>query len=204
MPDFQEPPIGRGDILDSSAGHDINTWLGAEKDFPADDFDAVGVMGKLRANVNSTVRCRLVKNNSGIVLSAKQIVVLNEDGTEIDGLVRLGTNAAGAERGYPIDEFIDSNGVGTADACWVVIRGIATVVTGVTADDENVITAGSAVIACTAAASTVTTTAGRAAGIEGATSVLALNLINAIGTAMSTMTTANTATDLLIDVGNLW
>jgi hypothetical protein len=171
------------------AGREV---VGTEKYFD----DRSPITGTPRSN--RLVKCRLVRNTSGGTMYAKRCVALKAgtNGTEIVG---NGTALAQPYL-YPIDEYL-VNGVRNNDCCWIVTSGPALVLTDLAGADNNVIAQGARVVGLTGA-TTGATTAGRVMEqvLTGATALLAAQVQNAIGVAMSAKTTTQTNSDLLVDV----
>lgn len=148
------------------------------------------------------VRCRIVRNVSGVTLLPKRVVSGQKTAgmftKRIDGYTTL---TAGDRLGV-IDEYLPAAGVKNGDLFWLVVEGPALCLTDIAGGAANVINVGDRVVALTAATSQATT-AGRVASqdITGATSVLGGQIENMIGRALSARTTANTNTDILVDVG---
>jgi hypothetical protein len=191
------PPMSPGEVYETT--HDVDRWTGAERS----DLDWNYSNAPATQRSNKTVVRRFVKNNSGIALLPKYLVVLSADGKEATGYARLGSDAGGSELGYPVDEFLPSAGAANGEGFYIVVEGPATVVSSKQGGAENNIASGDILIAATAAASTFSTTAGRAAVLAGATSVLALNKIAAVGIGLTAKTTDQTDADILIDVGRI-
>lgn len=197
---FQEPPIGRGEVMAST--DDGARWEGAIKLFDDIDYSASGVK-PLRSN--HKVKCLFVLNNTGAALLPKRSVPLSgvaagRYGKEVaDGYVEEGSGAAGAEQGYVVDEFLPSAGVADGEWFWLVIEGPTLALTSLAGDAENVISVNDKLVALTAATSQATT-AGRVISSGGATSVLALDELRHIGRALSAKTTDNTNNDILVYV----
>lgn len=148
-------------------------------------------------------RLRIVRNVSGVALLPKMLVrfdtTAGKVGTRVIGYAR--TTAA---EGYPVDEYLPTAGCPNNDLCYIVIEGPATVITQKAAGAPGVIGVNSWVVASTAAASTHSTTAGRVEvqDLTGATALLADQVQNRVGRALSAKTTANTDADLLIACGH--
>jgi hypothetical protein len=83
----------------------------------------------------------------------------------------------------------------------VVMEGPAVILTDLAGADNNVLNVGTVVVALTGATSGATT-AGRVApqDLTGATALLADQIQNRIGYALTAKTTANTNADVLVDV----
>lgn len=202
-----DPFFGRGETFYGAGGTPVSTdyhWLpGMEYIF--EDKAGSGVAG---GRSGKRVRVRVVKNVSGIALLGKRLVTFKTSAagdqgfeTEIDGYV-----ATDYVRAYALDEYLPSGGLPNNDLGFIVVEGPAIVSTCTAADATNVISVGDFIHAKTAANSTTTASthpSGRVqlADFTGATSVLALKIKNTIGRALSAATTANTLSDLLINVG---
>lgn len=198
----ENPPFDRGHTYYDGETIDTNN-LGGEnlegKEWVFEDVNPnTGV-----ARTGRSVRCRIVRNASGINLLPKRIAQLDTTTAGNYPGTALGYVNTTAGEGFPIDEYLPSAGVPNGDLFWIVIDGPAVVTTAVEADLTNVIAIGGWVVGVTAAASTHVTTAGRVmrAATTGATNVLRQTIQNRIGRAMSAKTTANTNVDLLIDCG---
>lgn len=158
---------------------------------------------------NKFRRMRCVRNVSGVSLLPKYAVRFKKSAandpcgfeTEVDGY-----GAVTAERIILVDDQLPSAGVANNDAFWVCVEGEHIGKTSKAGSAVNVINVGDLVVAATAAASTHSTTAGRLeVGVfTGATAVLADQIINSVGHAMTAMTTNNTDTDIRVSVGRKW
>ena len=176
------------------------------KDFVFEDVDprdqgAPG--GSVGQRSGRYVRCRIVRNVSGIALLPSRMVSGQKTAgvfrRRVDGYV---TTSAGDRLGV-VDEYLPAAGVPNGDLFWCVIAGPALVLTDLAGGATNVINVGDRVVGLTAVTSQ-STTAGRvyAQDLTGATSVLGNQIQNQIGRALSAVTTGNTNAALLIDVGN--
>ncbi len=147
------------------------------------------------------VRLRVCRNNSGAVLKGKRTVKFNKTAGKPWSDV-AGYSTVTAERSGVIDEYLPPAGVPAGDLFYVVVEGPCLVQTGSAADATNSIAVGDALHATTGA-TTGATTAGRVgdAVFTGATAVLAGQIQNVVGYAMSAMTTAQTNTDILMNAG---
>jgi hypothetical protein len=150
---------------------------------------------------NRTVRVRVVRNRSGATLSGKRAVsyasTAGKVEIEVSGYARIGSAKA-----HIVDDFLNANGVPDKDLFYVVVEGPCLAKTPLEGDALNVFAVGDLLHALTAA-TTGATTAGRlvAATLTGATSVLANQIANVVGRALSAKTTANTNADILIHAG---
>lgn len=147
------------------------------------------------------VKVRICRNNSGITLLGKRAAKFNIVAGKVDQDVS-GYADVTSERSYIIDDLLPALGVPNGDLFFVVIEGPCLARTGLAADGTNVLVAGDLLHALTAA-TTGATTSGRVgpAVLTGATSVLALQILNIVGRALSAKTTANTNADVLINAG---
>lgn len=189
---------GTNDLLPFQIGSTFGTttstvgveWEGRE--FNIMDMDYTTNPAKPRAATNGTEikRIRVVRNVSGISLLPGYLVSFKagQYGKQVDGY----TTTTAAE-GYPVDEFLVSTGVANNDLFYITVGGPASVVTSLAADATDVFSAGSVLVALTAATSQATT-AGRvsAQDLTGATANLGNQVMNRVGVAISASTTANT------------
>lgn len=197
MARLENPPFGRGETWFSGTG--------------ATTTDPVSVVGKewVFEDINPTtrevrsnkyVRCRAVRNNSGIALLPRRIAQFSTTAGSFSHEV-TGYTRTTAQRGYLIDEYLPSTGVVDKDVFWIVIEGPAEGITDLASVDT--ISVGDKLVALTAVTSQATT-AGRVDAIDltGATEVLANQVLHYLGHAMSAKTSGNTNTAILIDVGH--
>lgn len=148
-------------------------------------------------------RVRIVRNVSGVALLPKMLVRFDTAAGKVGARV-IGYARTTAAEGYPVDEYLPTAGVPNNDLFYIVIEGPATVLTSKAASAVNVIGVNAWVVAATAAASTHSTTAGRVEvqDLTGATALLADQVQNRVGRALTAKTTANTDADLLLTVGH--
>lgn len=189
-------PIDTANLL---GGH----LLGQTKDFEDNDWGSFESAKPSRSA--RKVRCMLVRNMSGVTLYGKRLVAMNPRTFEVSGYT-----ITTAQKGYPSDEFLGSNGVPHGDVFWIVVSGpavVKTMMTGQTADIavDDLIYAATHNAASTAAGTT---------GVPGRPDSFAITALttpaqgltmaraarNAF-TALSAATTGQTNTDLLVDVG---
>ena len=143
--------------------------------------------------------CRRVRNVSGISLERRRLVKWQSGyrNRRVDGYCAIDAE----EVAGVVDEAIGSNGVPNHDLFWLEQRGPCLVKPPLAASALNVVNIGDKLIALTAATSQATT-AGRwqpYAATTGTTTAMS-SVFNYIGIAMSAATTANTQTDLLVDL----
>lgn len=198
----ENPPFPRGGTFYNGGTIDSNNLGGTNLEgsrwyFPDQDLS---VAGTRKTRTNRVVTCMIVRNVSGIALLPKRLANLQASGLNFMGRVD-GYATTTAALGYPIDEWLPAAGVPANDLFYIVIDGPATVLTDIAAAAGNVIAVGGVVVALTAVTSQ-STTAGRVSvnDLTGATALLANQVQNRIGYALSAKTTANTNADLLIDV----
>lgn len=191
---INQMPFDIGATAGVSALADEVHWEGALFEVPDKDY-TIGT-NPIKARVatdsqNATKIVRCVRNNSGIALLPGRIVryKAGSEGFRVDGYT-----CTTAERGAGIvDPFLPAAGVADKDLFYITVNGCDAVLTSLTANEEAVFSAGSVLIALTAATSQATT-AGRvtAQDLTGATALLGNQLQNRIGVALSASTTANT------------
>ena len=193
----ENPPFGRGETWyngGTATTSDPTAVVGKEWVF--EDVDP----GTKAVRSNKYVRCRAVRNNSGISLLPRRIAQFSTTAGSFSHEV-TGYTTVVAKRGFLIDEFLPSTGVPDKDVFWVVVEGPAEGITDLAAVDT--IAVGDRLVALTAVTSQATT-AGRVdlQDLGGATTALGEQAMNYIGFAMSAKTSANTNTAILIDVGH--
>ncbi len=183
---------------------------GATKVFEDINWAATGLK-TVRTQARS-VTCRLVRNMSGVTLYAKTLVVVDPSNpNRVTGRARVLF-----EEAYPVDEFLPATGVPHGDLFWIVLSGPAVILTPMTGAEFNAVSIalndfiGAATTngGSTAAGSTVP--AGRAAGLVPVNVALTTNTqylqllrdaTTYVGRAMSAMTSGQTNSNLLVDVG---
>ena len=172
-------------------------WEGRE--FVVEDLDYSSSPFKPRAYGNQITykTVRIVRNVGSFTMLPKRLASFKTTayGRQVDGYAT--TTAA---EGYPIDEFLISTGVVNNDLFYIVVDGPATVLTDPAVSSNNTITAGSTILVALTAVTSQSTTAGRIApqDLTGATSLLALQVQNRIGIALTGITsTGNTANSIL-------
>lgn len=197
MSSKQNMPFARGQTAGVTATTDLTQFEGM-----------VFIVPDTKYGTGRDVRLRCVRNNTGIALSAKQLVVFtNANKMAVDGLTRLGpAAAAGPDHGVPVDDAYGSVTIAAGDLFYVIEAGPCMLVVSKTAGYESSIATGDILTAATAAASTHTTTAGRVAAgtlaITGNTAQGMLkSIFNHLGRAISARTTAETGADILVMIG---
>jgi hypothetical protein len=163
--------------------------------------------------VGRPVKAMIVRNESGVALLGKRVAKLTATAgyaglTSIDGYATV--LATGRHAFLPN---LPSAGVADDDLCWVVLEGPTTVLTAIDGADFNgAITAGNPLVNATGT-TTQATTSGRISNVtfvvatDGNSSVglRATSLcLNVLGVALSTRTTSETATDLLVHATIRW
>jgi hypothetical protein len=196
----ENPPFPRGETffnggtVDATSGAHLE---GTEWTFEDLDLSQSGVKPQ---RTNLPVVCKIVRNTSGVALEPKrlcrfELTAGNDCGGQVDGYV---TTTAAKVDGV-IDEWLPTAGCPANDLCWVVVEGPTQVLTALSNRSADT-AVGGIVIAITAATSQCTT-AGRIDNqdLTGATALLAAQVQNRIGYAMSLVTTASTNTSCLIN-----
>jgi hypothetical protein len=200
----ENPPFARGETFYNGETIDTNNLGGINLEGAEWVFEDVHASTGV-ARTGRPVRCRVVRNSSGVNLLPKRLVKFEagalEFGSRVDGYAIAGA-ANTPEAGYPLDEYLPAAGVPTNDLCWIVIEGPAKVMTSI-ADMASDLGIGGWSVAVTAATSQATT-AGRIIPqlLTGATAPLAANVQNRVGRALSGAITTSTAADVVVDVGH--
>jgi hypothetical protein len=202
---YEYPPMELGEVLSGkdADGNLINEdRLGQVFEFPAQRLTGGPRAAKGRTT-GKAIRAVLLRNTSGIALTAKRVGTLayataGEAGIEtVDGYCDL----TAERRCVIIDSFLTST-VADDDIFWGILNGRCTVTTTLAAGELSNIAAGAPLLAATAVTSQAVT-AGRVQNVtlpgqtgDTATFQAAINLI---GFALSARTTGETGSDLLID-----
>lgn len=208
---YVEPPFGLNETYKGkdADGNLINQeLLGKIYFFPVKgSTDAAG-----RA-CGRPIKAMIVRNESGGALLGKRIVKFTATAgysnlTSIDGYATVL-----ATGGHAFLPSLPSAGVADDDLCFVVLEGPTTVLTPIAGADFNgAITAGNPLVNSTGT-TTGATTSGRISNVtfvvatDGNSSVglRAVSLcLNVLGVALSTRTTSETATDLLVHATVRW
>jgi hypothetical protein len=187
---YENLPFARGSTFGATATTDA-VHLDGKEYIHQDRYYGTGMF----------VRVRICRNNSGQAILPKTAVKFNL--TAGKGRYDVaGSSTVTAEPSGIADEFLPTSGVPDKDLFYVVVEGPTIARTSMAGSAENVITVGDKLHALTGA-TTGATTAGRVytALFTGATSVLAGQIQNVVGTALSAKTTANTNADVLINAG---
>jgi hypothetical protein len=202
----ENPPFGLGETFSNNFATSGSTADGTQyegKEYVFEDNDPVAKLSR----TNQYKRVRIVRNISAGNLLPKRLVQFgltpNSNGAyggQVDGYA---FNAA--QRCYPVDEFLPAAGVEPNDLFYIVVDGPAVILTDLATLNPN-IAVGDNLVNQTGATSGATT-AGRLINqntanlTNGATSVLANQIQNLIGRAMSAATTNQTNTGILVQVG---
>jgi hypothetical protein len=200
----ENPPFDRGHTYYDGETIDTNDLGGVNLEGKEWVFEDVHPTTGV-ARTGRSVRCRIVRNTSGANMLPKLLARFETDGTEYGSRVD-GYTATLAQEGYPIDEYLPAAGVPTNDLFWIVIEGPATcITTQLPAADSTVFSVGDWVVAETAVTSQQVTLAGHIEAqitTGGHTDLLRNQIMNRVGRALSAATTADTGTDILVDVGH--
>lgn len=206
MSKLEEPPFGRGTTLTNSsvASTDFAGWVGKEYWFENQLWAGSSPASLRPSGSNQYQVCVVARNVSAGALIPSKLVSAKVDqtaGYQVDGYT---TTTAQAVAGV-VDEFLPSGGVAVNECFWLQIAGEAIVLTDLAAGANNLLPAGTVLVALTAITSG-STTAGRVApqDVTGATTALSAQLSNAIGVALSAKTTANTNVGTLIRLYRKW
>lgn len=172
---------------------------------PHDFNDTAAVAGPDGRRSGRRRRAVLVRNASTLTLEAKRIVKWQSGfrGRRVDGYCNVDSEAVAGV----VDDTIGSNGVVPGDLFWLLREGPALCHPSLAANAENVISVDDMLIALTAVTSGATT-AGRVVSWNALTSTAAQatdgtaarRTFNRIGRALSARTTAQTTSDVLVDL----
>jgi hypothetical protein len=196
----ENPPFDRGETFYQGDTIDTNNLGGVELEGMEWVFEDVHPRTGIK-RTGRPVRCRIVRNVGAAALLPKRLCrfVLTSGlyGLRVDGYAT--TTAA---EGYPLDEYLPDAGLAVNDLGWLVMDGPAVCLTPL-ADGSADLTVGNSVVAITGATSGATTS-GRVENqvLTGATALLANQVQNRVGRAMTTRVTNSTNTDILVDVGH--
>lgn len=160
---------------------------------------AVGVQKKLSEAPLTSI---LVRNNSGVALLPKRLVVWETRFKTVDGY----SSSTAIEVAGVVDPFLPAAGVPNGDIFHLLVDGPVLIKSQLSALPAGGVSVGDLVYAITAATSQATT-AGRFTPWGGTFSITQTTdgtagkvIRNAIGRAMSALTSGNTDTDTLIDL----
>lgn len=201
---YAQPPFGLGETYQGtdSSGNLINTkQLGKVYDHPAHNLSSTAVRSAKSRRTGHVVRAIILRNESGVTLYGKRLARLTQ--TAGYSLVES-VDGYSASLRQPlvvwIDEFLVTDGVADDDLFWGVISGPITVLTPtVPADFIETITVGAQLIAATAS-TTQSTLSGRPCNITIGNDTESHETSRwTVGTALSTVVSASTDSDLLIN-----
>lgn len=205
MSRLENPPFERGQTFYNGGTIDSNNLGGRNhegKDWLFEDINwSTSTAGIRQHRSNRYVLCRCVRNTGAAALLPKRLVTY--DGSALV----FGARVAGYSRTTAqfahgvVDEWLPAAGVPVNDLFWLTIAGPTLCLTALEADANNLIPVATVLVALTAVTSGATT-AGRVRpqDLTGATALLGDQVQNAIGRALSAMTTANTGADVLIEM----
>lgn len=209
----ENPYFARGTTF--NAGNTINTspfdgvYLEG-KEFIFEDVDpraaAASPGSSPGQRTGRYVKCRIVRNVSGIALLPMRLVSGDTTAPRYTTRANGYTDLAAQDWLGVVDEYLPAAGVPANDLFWVTVAGPTLILTDLAGGANNVIAVGTRMVALTAATSQATT-AGRVypQDLTGATAVLGGQVYGVVGRALSAMTTAQTNTGVLVDMGgNDW
>lgn len=194
----ENPPVDRGSWLEDGIAIDTANPIDPHlegKEWVFEDYSPTTGLSRSGRNV----RCRLVRNNSGIALLPRRCVQFDTTTAGKYGSSVTGYANTTAQDCAVVDEYLPSAGAPNGALFWVVVEGPTEVLTDLAGGANNPFNLGSTVVALTAVTSGATT-AGRVApqDLTGSTANLGNQIQNALGYALTAKTTANTNAALLI------
>lgn len=200
----ESPPFPRGSTFYDGATIDSANLGGVDlegREWVFEDLDLTTAGAKAH-RTNFQVRCRIVRNSSGVTIVPNRVVTYQSTnwGKRIDGMCDLlSENAAGV-----VDEWLPTAGVVANDLFWIVVEGPAMCNTTGAAITET-INVGDWVVAASAAASTGGTLAGRIQSqLSNAATLPLINQVqNRLGRAMTARTADNTNSNTLVYIKHL-
>lgn len=198
------PPFPRGTYESSG---DYDHMLGRE--WEVEDLDHSQTSGATKHRSGEMVRIRLVKNSSGFALLPKRLAAFSTTAGE-NGRIVKGYSITTNGVAYPVDEFLPAAGVPDGAYFYIVTRGPAAVLIGLSSAENNADIAVGAPLAAISGATSGATTAGRLGSLsvtgssqatEYATILTAA--LNSVGRAISSaLSNATTGTNsILVHVG---
>lgn len=161
-----------------------------------DDYPGSGGVRVKRSD--SQVYAVLVRNVSGITLTPGRQVSWKAGfrGRRIDGF----TTTTAQEVAGVVDDQLPAAGVANNDLFWLLTKGPVLLKTPLAGGAGNVFAEGDVLVALTAATSQATTAGRPAVLASAATTNTAAAIINRFARVMSAMTTAQTNTNMLVDL----
>lgn len=161
-----------------------------------DDYPGSGGVRVKRSD--SQVYAVLVRNVSGITLTPGRTVSWKAGfrGRRIDGF----TTTTAQEVAGVVDDQLPAAGVANNDLFWLIVKGPVLIKTPLAAGAGSVFAEGDVLVALTAATSQATTAGRPAVLASAATTNTAAAIINRYARVMSAMTTAQTNTNMLVDL----
>ena len=190
-----------GTTIDVSSSYANVGGIGLEGQVHYFPCTAAETTGRPRRD-QTLVKALCVRNVSGVALLPSRRVVFKagSEGKRVDGYAR--TTYDNVRLTGVVDDHLPSTGVPDGDLFWLIRGGKCLVKTTHAADGGNVLVVGDRVVGATAANSTATTASGcvELQVLTGATAILASQIQNAIGIALTARTTANTNRSTLNDL----
>lgn len=163
-----------------------------------DDLPGTGGTGARVKRSDGHVYAILVRNVSGITLTPGRTVSWKAGfrGKRIDGF----TTTTAQEVAGVVDDQLPAAGVANNDLFWLLTKGNVLIKTPLAAGAGSVFAEGDVLVALTAATSQATTAGRPAVLASAATTNTAAAIINRYARVMSAMTTAQTNTNMLVDL----
>ena len=223
----EQPPFDRGSTWYNGGTIDANNLGGQQIVGREWLFEDINITTK-QLRSNKFVRCRAVRNVSGVSVLPKHLVQFQYSNSPAGGTgvldppVTYGAEVSGyttssdgqpadpsVGHGYPVDEFVAAAGVPNNDIFWIVVDGPAMCLTAQNALNGN-INVGDKVVACGTTAATTGVTGGCVDAVSYVNNTQCnattqrqnvRQEVNFIGYACSAITSGQTNTSILVDVG---
>lgn len=199
------PPFDRGQY---EASENFDHLIGRDYKFEDIDWSSTSMVKPFRSG--KMVRCRLVKNSSGAAVLPKRLCKFSTTAgpTYYNAQVSGFANATN-QRAYPADEFLPAAGAPDASYFYIVVEGPAMCRTPLAGSEFNGDISVGGVLAALTAVTAGATTSGRVANqiITGSSQATDYSVAidaaeNYVGRALSAATSAQTNSDILVDVGH--
>lgn len=200
---YEDPPFERGKTFYDGATIDTNdlpqNFEG--KEYVFNDIDYSSTTDGLKPNrSHKKVRCRVVRNSSGIALLPKRLVKYDLTAGAQFGRVSGYTTLTAEDWAGVVDEFLPTAGVPANDYFYIVVEGPTEMLMPLS-NLASDIAIGDRLVSITAATSQ-STTAGRitAQTMAFTEAVLGNQVQNVIGRALTAKLTSATNDDILVSV----
>ncbi len=209
--EYGNMPCGLGEYencVNADSNPVLRHWLGRRATFKDLDYSISGLVSGRSQLSGYDIEAIFLRNNSGVTLYPGYLAQVARTGREAVKEVIGYNNRADTHGCVLVDQWLPSTGVPNGYGFWGIIKGVVTAKTPMVDTDFNGDVAAFAPLVCVTAQFTTATTAGRLANITLAGQTAATASLNymagIVGRALSTKTTANTNTSLLVALNIPW